>query len=208
MDNYMRKINDIRQYAAQHPNGDPSGRDQDTILSDIYDNIETEVSGHAEELFKLFEKSKDRDTFIKLFYAITGESFAEYLNRVLRHQKAMAEMAPPPDEDYSEPNARIHITDVRTADIPVHIPNKILNSACPEDAIQRLRLAAAGGENLPWTMLVQKPNILPYIRFISRPADKIQHLPAINVTMWPDYTINIDDDRPSCESKEGSDNNG
>lgn len=41
-------------------------------------------------------------------------------------------------------------------------------------------------------MLVQKPNILPYVRFISRPADKIQHLPAINVTMWPNHTHKVD----------------
>lgn len=64
-------------------NNTPNGciRDADTILEDIMDERETEVSGTGAEILELYLNAKNRNDFCKLFEAMTGCTFDEYLTR-------------------------------------------------------------------------------------------------------------------------------
>ena len=63
----------------------PNGciRDADTILHDIMDEADFEITGIGAELFGLFSNAsqKEREMFEKMFYLFTDVEFEEYLRR-------------------------------------------------------------------------------------------------------------------------------
>ena len=61
-------------------------RDADTVLQDIIDEIEPEVTGTGNELFELYENINNMtqtEVFENLFETLLGTSFAEYVDRTL-----------------------------------------------------------------------------------------------------------------------------
>lgn len=69
---------------------DHSFRDPDTILADLMDDQDFEVSGTAVELFMMYiEAENDRETFNHMFSFFTGKKFKDYLKEckeVLEHE--------------------------------------------------------------------------------------------------------------------------
>ena len=59
------------------------GIDSDTILADILDNCDYQVSGLSQEIFDIWKSSKDKDAIEKIFLAITDVSFEDYLNKCI-----------------------------------------------------------------------------------------------------------------------------
>ena len=53
--------------------------DADTILADILEDSEKEVTGLALEVFGIWKNSKDRKTVEELFYSLTGVEFVDYI---------------------------------------------------------------------------------------------------------------------------------
>lgn len=62
-------------------NNTPNGAivDADTILADILDTSNKEVSGIFEEIVGIYNQTNDKASFCELFYALTGKMFDEYL---------------------------------------------------------------------------------------------------------------------------------
>ena len=69
---------------------DHSFRDPNTILADLMDDQDFEVSGTAAELFMIYiEAENDRETFNHMFEFFTGKEFEDYLKEckeVLEHE--------------------------------------------------------------------------------------------------------------------------
>lgn len=75
----------------------PNGviRDADTILQDILNDMECDVTGSGFELIQLYLDSHDRDGFCRLFEAMTGTTWTSYLDETLR---VMTQIAQPEEK--------------------------------------------------------------------------------------------------------------
>ncbi len=64
-------------------NNTPDGviADADTILADILQSNDFEITGSAQEIFEIWKSSTDRESIENLFYALTGEKFRDYLEK-------------------------------------------------------------------------------------------------------------------------------
>lgn len=58
--------------------------DPDTLLADILDEADHEVSGLAREIFEIFEKSADKKAIKDLFYTFPGVEFDNFLNKCIK----------------------------------------------------------------------------------------------------------------------------
>lgn len=74
----MESVSGLNRRAAQVTN--IPVRDADTVLADILEHIDAQISGQAEELFDLFRQAKDKNSFMNLFQALTGVSFEKFLD--------------------------------------------------------------------------------------------------------------------------------
>lgn len=74
----------IKILSMQHnmPNG--VVLDADTVLADILDNVETEVTAAGFELIELYLRSADKPGFCQLFEALTGTSWTAFIEETLR----------------------------------------------------------------------------------------------------------------------------
>lgn len=75
-------IESIKELAKNTPEGGII--DPDTLLADILDEADHEVSGLAQEIFKIFEKSTDKEAVKALFYTFTGVEFDNFLKRCIK----------------------------------------------------------------------------------------------------------------------------
>lgn len=75
----------------------PSGviHDADTVLADIFDNMEKEVTGTGFELIELYMRSTDKPGFCRLFEAITGTTWTQFIDESLRVMTADTEPEEP-----------------------------------------------------------------------------------------------------------------
>lgn len=55
--------------------------DSDTVLADIMNEISFEETGLAKEIFDIYIRSSDRDSVANLFYAFTGVTLEEYIEK-------------------------------------------------------------------------------------------------------------------------------
>lgn len=53
--------------------------DADTILKDIMDEQDFEISGMAQEIFNIYHKSSDKQAVKEMFFEFTGMEFDQYL---------------------------------------------------------------------------------------------------------------------------------
>ena len=70
--------------SLQHKMPDGVVCDADTVLADILDNMETEVTGSGFELIELYQRSTDKPGFCRLFEALTGTSWTKFIEESLR----------------------------------------------------------------------------------------------------------------------------
>lgn len=75
----------------------PNGviHDADTVLADIFDNMEKEVTGTGFELIELYMRSTDKSGFCRLFEAITGTTWTQFIDESLRVMTADVEPSEP-----------------------------------------------------------------------------------------------------------------
>ncbi|HBT65619.1 MAG TPA: hypothetical protein DEB10_13265 [Ruminococcaceae bacterium] len=74
-------INCVTELLDNTPNGVII--DADTILADILDSVDTEVTGLAKEIFQIWQNAADKEAVESLFAALTDVSFDEYLERCI-----------------------------------------------------------------------------------------------------------------------------
>ena len=55
--------------------------DSDTVLADIMNEVSFEETGLAKEIFDIYIRSSDRDSVANLFYAFTGGTLEEYIEK-------------------------------------------------------------------------------------------------------------------------------
>lgn len=55
--------------------------DFDTVLADIMNEVSFEETGLAKEIFDIYIRSSDRDSVANLFYAFTGVTLEEYIEK-------------------------------------------------------------------------------------------------------------------------------
>lgn len=55
--------------------------DSDTVLADIMNEASFEETGLAKEIFDIYIRSSDRDSVANLFYAFTGVTLEEYIEK-------------------------------------------------------------------------------------------------------------------------------
>lgn len=68
-------------------NNTPDGmiRDADTILEDIIENRDKEVSGVANDVFEIYKNASDKKSVKAIFEAITGTTFDDYVNECVKN---------------------------------------------------------------------------------------------------------------------------
>lgn len=59
-------------------------RDADTILKDILDEQDFEITGIAQDIFNIYKKSTDKTSVKEMFFEFTGVDFDEYLNKCIK----------------------------------------------------------------------------------------------------------------------------
>ena len=70
-------VQTVRQLNAKTPDG--IIKDADTILEDIMEERDTEVSGIADEILDIYQHSSDRNAVKALFEALTVTKFTDYI---------------------------------------------------------------------------------------------------------------------------------
>lgn len=75
-------IESIKELDKNTPEG--SIIDPDTLLADILDEADHEVSGLAREIFEIFKKSADKESVKELFFTFTGVKFDNFLNKCIK----------------------------------------------------------------------------------------------------------------------------
>lgn len=75
------KIKRVKELHANTPNG--VIRDADTILLNVEEVSDLEVTGIAQEIFDIYEHSSDKSAVTDLFATLTGMSFEDYLDKCI-----------------------------------------------------------------------------------------------------------------------------
>lgn len=58
--------------------------DSDTILCDLLQNVDNEVSGLSQEIFNIYKESKDKNAVKQIFLTFTDMKFDDYLDKCLK----------------------------------------------------------------------------------------------------------------------------
>ena len=77
-----KKIERVKELQNAAPNGIII--DADTILADFVEEADFEVSGLSNELFEIYEKSRDKECFKRMFEVFTESTFDEYLSSCIK----------------------------------------------------------------------------------------------------------------------------
>lgn len=76
------KIRQIELLNSSTPNG--MIIDSDTILADLLQDVDNEVSGFSQDIFNIYKRSKDKDTVKQMFFEFTGTEFDNYLDKCMK----------------------------------------------------------------------------------------------------------------------------
>lgn len=85
MSNVTKELDLIKKVEELNSNT-PEGviRDADTILADILNENDFCFSGFAEDIFRIYKNSTDKEAVMQMFYEFTGVEFADYLERCIK----------------------------------------------------------------------------------------------------------------------------
>lgn len=78
MINEEKMMNRVEELYENTPDGGVI-IDADTILKDLIDENDFEISGIAQDIFNIYRKSSDKQAVKEMFYEFTGVEFEEYL---------------------------------------------------------------------------------------------------------------------------------
>lgn len=76
------KIRQIELLNSSTPNG--MIIDSDTILADLLQDVDNEVSGFSQDIFNIYKRSKDKDAVKQMFFEFTGTEFDDYLDKCVK----------------------------------------------------------------------------------------------------------------------------
>ena len=76
------KIRQIELLNSNTPNG--MIIDSDTILADLLQNVDNEVTGFSQDIFNIYKRSKDKDAVKQMFFEFTGTEFDNYLDKCMK----------------------------------------------------------------------------------------------------------------------------
>lgn len=79
MDETEQAIQTVEDMAEHLPNG--LIRDADTVLADIMQEANFEISGLAKDIFNIWRKSSDRKSLEKMFFDLTAYDFLSFLEK-------------------------------------------------------------------------------------------------------------------------------
>ena len=79
----------LLKYVEELNTNTPAGQivDADTILKDIMDEQDFEISGMAQDIFNIYQKSSDKQAVKEMFFEFTGMEFDQYLMKCIREIK-------------------------------------------------------------------------------------------------------------------------
>lgn len=78
------KLNMIKEIRQSKEKIEFDGVDEDTILVDTIETWDFEMTGIGEDIFNIYEKSKDKKSLEQLFFEFTGLEFSEYLEKCIK----------------------------------------------------------------------------------------------------------------------------
>lgn len=58
--------------------------DADTILCDLLQNVDNEITGFSQDIFNIYKRSKDKDAVKQMFFEFTDMEFDDYLDKCLK----------------------------------------------------------------------------------------------------------------------------
>lgn len=76
--NIIKKIRQLKEKVEF------DGIDEDTILVDAIEACDFEMTGIAEDIFNIYEKSTDKKSLEQLFFEFTDMEFSEYLEKCIK----------------------------------------------------------------------------------------------------------------------------
>lgn len=79
-ENYQKQVDKIVELSNKLPK-DSSIQDCDTILADILDEADHEITGIGTDVLDLYTESSDKERISQLFEVLTGTEFSDYLNK-------------------------------------------------------------------------------------------------------------------------------
>lgn len=74
MENLLKKVEELN---ANTPNGMIT--DADTILVDLIDKNDFEITGIAQDIFNIWKNSSDKNAVEQMFFEFTDTEFKDYL---------------------------------------------------------------------------------------------------------------------------------
>ena len=84
--NEVYVMEQLLKYVEELNTNTPDGQivDADTILKDIMDEQDFEISGMAQDIFNIYHKSSDKQAVKEMFFEFTGMEFDQYLMKCSR----------------------------------------------------------------------------------------------------------------------------
>ena len=76
------KIRQVELLNSSTPNG--MIIDSDTILADLLQDVDNEVTGFSQDIFNIYKRSKDKDAVKQMFFEFTGTDFDDYLDKCMK----------------------------------------------------------------------------------------------------------------------------
>ena len=80
---WLKMIEKVRQLNKDTPDGYIC--DADTLLCDVIQNadLDFEITGLAEDLFNIYQKSRDKQAVKEMFFLFTDMNFEDYLQECI-----------------------------------------------------------------------------------------------------------------------------
>ena len=75
-------ISKVKRLDSETPNG--YMQDSNTILKDIMDKADFEITGISQSIFNIYTKSSDKEAVKQMFFEFTGIGFKDYLEKCIQ----------------------------------------------------------------------------------------------------------------------------